>query len=106
MDELGLRLQKARTSLNLSQEYVAKQLDISRSAVSQIELGKRKVSSNELGVFSNIYGISIDELLKGRPIELPSQVFARRFQELDEIDQNEILSLMEFKRMMKERNSK
>jgi len=106
MSELGLRLQKARTSLNLSQEYVAKRLGISRSAISQIELGKRKVSSKELSIFSNIYGISTEELLKGRPLEMPSQIFARRFQELDEIDQNEILSLIEFKRMMKERRSK
>ena len=104
MEELGQRLQKARTTLHLSQEYVSKQLDISRSAVSQIELGNRRVSSSELEGFSKIYGISSDELLNGRSLEMPSHVFARRFQELDEIDQNEILSLMEFKRMMKVHN--
>lgn len=103
MIELGKRLQKARTTLQLSQEYVAKQLSIGRAAVSQIELGNRKVSSEELEKFSRIYGISVDELLTGRPVEMPSQMFARKFAELDAVDQQEILNLMEFKRMMKER---
>ena len=105
MTELGTRLQKARLALQLSQEYVAKQLNIGRSAISQIELGNRKVSSEELAMFSKIYGISADELLAGKPIEMPSQMFARSFSALDEVDQQEILNLMEFKRMIKERKT-
>ena len=101
MSDLGQCLQKARAELHLSQEYIAKKLDIPRSAVSQIERGKRKVSSNELNVLSKIFGVSADELLKGHPAELPSQTLARSFEELDEADQNEILNLIEFKRMMK-----
>ena len=101
MSDLARRLQKARTERNLSQEYVAKKLGISRSAVSQIERGKRNVSSNELNVLSILFGISTDELLKGRQAQLPSQIFARKFEELDEADQNEILNLIEFKRLMK-----
>jgi len=101
MSDLGRRLHKARTEMNLPQEYVATKLGISRSAVSQIERGKRKVSSNELNVLSIVFGISTDELIKGRQAELPSQIFTRKFEELDEADQNEILNLIEFKRMMK-----
>ena len=56
-------------------------------------------------IFSKIYGISADELLSGRPVEMPSQMFARKFSELDALDQQEILNLMEFKRMMKERKA-
>ena len=93
MTELGKRLQKARTALQLSQEYVSKQLNVGRAAISQIELGNRKVSCEELEKFSKIYGISADELLSGRPVEL------------DSLDQQEILNLMEFKRMMKERKA-
>jgi transcriptional regulator with XRE-family HTH domain len=105
MNDLASRLKNARTELHLSQEYVAKQLNISRVSVSQIELGKRKVTSDELATFSKLYRISPDELLYGRRVELPSQVFARAFQDLDEADQEEIISLMEFKRMMRERRS-
>ena len=39
MTKLGKRLQKARTALQLSQEYVSKQLNVGRAAISQIELG-------------------------------------------------------------------
>ena len=105
MTELGKRLQKARTALQLSQEYVSKQLNVGRAAILQIELGNRKVSCEELEKFSKIYGISADELLSGRPVEMPSQMFARKFSELDALDQQEILNLMEFKRMMKERKA-
>ena len=45
----------------------------------------------------------MDELLNGRSAEMPVQMFARRFGALDEADQQEILNLIEFKRMMKER---
>ena len=38
-----------------------------------------------------------------RSTEMPVQMFARRFGALDEADQQEILNLIEFKRMMKER---
>lgn len=105
MTELGTRLQKARVALQLSQEYVAQQLGVSRTAISEIELGKRKVSSDELQKFSVIYCVPIDELLSGHPVVMPSHIFARTFNQLDEADQQEILSLMEFKRMMKERRS-
>ncbi len=33
---------------------------------------------------------------------MPATVFARSFSELDEKDQNEIMSLMQFKKIMKE----
>ncbi len=102
MTELGRRLQKARISLQLSQDYVAKQLNIGRATVSQIEEGSRKVTSTELKEFSKVYGISVDELLSRQLVEMPTQVFARKFGKLNEVDQQEILNLMEFKRMMKD----
>jgi transcriptional regulator with XRE-family HTH domain len=106
MTELASRLQNARNELKLSQEYVAKQLNISRASISQIELGKRKVSSDELAMFCRLYRLSADELLMGRSLELPSLVFARKFNEMDDSDQHEILSLIEFKRMMKEQKNR
>ncbi|MCL2708268.1 MAG: helix-turn-helix domain-containing protein [Defluviitaleaceae bacterium] len=105
MIDLGRRLQKARTGFGLSQEHVAKRLGVSRSAVSQIERGKRKVSCNELEALSMLFGIPTDELLKGQQTDLPSQTFAKAFEELDEADQNEILNLIEFKRTMKVRRA-
>ena len=95
MRALYERIKEARTELHLSQDYVAKFLGVNRTAIVEIESGKRKVSADELGKFS--------ELLNGRSTEMPVQMFARRFGALDEADQQEILNLIEFKRMMKER---
>jgi len=101
MKRLAERLKNARTGLHLSQDYVAKQVGINRAAVALIEGGKRKVSAEELSLFSKVYGFSVDELLAGNRSELPTTIFARSFNELDEIDQREIVSLIEFKKMMK-----
>ena len=103
MGELYERIKKARTELHLSQDYVAKFLEVNRTAIVEIESGKRKVSAEELGKFSKLFQISVDELLNGKSTEMPVQMFARKFGTLDASDQQEILNLIEFKRMMKER---
>lgn len=103
MRALYERIKEARTELHLSQDYVAKFLGVNRTAIVEIESGKRKVSADELGKFSELFQIPADELLNGRSTEMPVQMFARRFGTLDEADQQEILNLIEFKRMMKER---
>lgn len=103
MRALCERIKEARTELHLSQDYVAKFLGVNRTAIVEIESGKRKVSADELGKFSELFKIPADELLNGRNTEMPVQIFARRFGALDEADQQEILNLIEFKRMMKER---
>ena len=93
MRALYERIKEARTELHLSQDYVAKFLGVNRTAIVEIELGK----------LSELFQIPADELLNGRSTEMPVQMFARRFGALDEADQQEILNLIEFKRMMKER---
>ncbi len=103
MNEMNERIKKARTNLHLSQEYVAKYLGINRSAVVEIESGKRKVSAEELGKFSELFLVPIDELLYGKTESSTKQLFIRKFNSLDEDDQKEILNLIEFKRVMKER---
>jgi len=40
--------------------------------------------------------------MNGKSTEMPVQMFARSFGELDESDQKEILNLIEFKKRMKE----
>lgn len=97
MRALYERIKEARTELHLSQDYVAKFLGVNRTAIVEIESGKRKVSADELGKFSELFQIPADELLNGRSTEMPVQMFARRFGALDEADQQEILNLIEFK---------
>ncbi len=104
-EELGLRIRKARESLHFSQDYLAKRVNINRTAMVQIENGNRNVSADELSAFSKVFGISADELLNGKEFDIPQMVFARSFSELDETDQNEILNLIEFKKQMKAKRS-
>lgn len=103
MNKMNDRLKKARTDSHLSQEYVAKFLGINRSAVVEIESGKRKVSAEELGKFSELYLIPIDDLLYGKTESDTERLLIKKFNSLDEDDQKEILNLIEFKRKMKER---
>ncbi len=100
---MNTRIKKARNDLHLSQEYVANYLGVNRTAIVEIESGKRKVSAEELGKFSELFLISVDELLNGREVSMPISMFARKFGSLDQEDQKEILNLIEFKRMMKEK---
>ena len=101
--ELFERLKKARTELHLSQDYVAKFVGVNRTAIVEIEAGKRSVKTEELKKFSELFQISADELLNGRNTEMPNIVFARNFSLLEEDDQQEILNLIEFKKRLKER---
>ncbi|MEG0620023.1 MAG: helix-turn-helix transcriptional regulator [Raoultibacter sp.] len=103
MAKLYERIRQARAELHLSQDYVACYLGIGRSAVAEMEANKRKVSAEELGKLSDLFLIPADELLSGKKIDGPSQVFARNFESLGENDQQEILNLNEGKQAMKER---
>ena len=105
---LSKRLKAAREYLQLSQEYVAKQMDIHRTSLVAIEAGKRKVSSDELKNFAEIYGWTVDELLYGKKTEENQKVLvlARNFKELTDQDQQEIINLIEFKKMMKEQKNR
>lgn len=96
------RLKKARQVLNLSQEFVAKEMNMSRTTISAIESGHREVKAEELNHFSKLYGVSVDELLNGHTAKSANvEMFARSFSDLDDQDQKEILNLIEFKRKYK-----
>ena len=95
------RLRNARKYLNLSQEFVALQLGLHRTAITAIELGQRNVSTEELVKFSELYGLSVDELLYGEDTKSEVKVFARKFEDLSENDKLEIANLIDFKLNLK-----
>ncbi len=61
--KLGLRLKAFREAAGISQQELAKKLDISRPTISQIESGERKVAADELIKLSQIFNLSVDGLL-------------------------------------------
>lgn len=60
---LAERLKRAREASGLSQDEVAKEIGIPRSAVAQTELANRSVSSIELSRFAYLYGRDLSEFL-------------------------------------------
>ena len=97
------RLKAARKYLKLSQEFVARQMNLSRPTISAIEAGQRKVTAEELARFSELYGVSVEELMYGKTSDDANvEMFARAFSELSDIDQKEIMNLIDFKRRYRE----
>lgn len=62
--EIANRLVKLRKENNLSQEALANKLGISRQAVSKWERAEASPDTDNLILLSELYGISLDELLK------------------------------------------
>lgn len=97
------RLKEARKNLKLSQEFVARQMCLSRPTISAIESGQRKATADELAEFSKLYGVSTDDLMYGKASENAQvEMFAHAFSELSDMDRKEIMGLIDFKRRYKE----
>ena len=61
---LGQALKAHRTRCNMTQEFVAEQLGVTRQAVSKWESGKSDPSTSNLLAIAKLYDISAAELLK------------------------------------------
>lgn len=61
--QLGKRFRKTREEIGYTQDFVAKDLGISRQAIVGIESGKRKTSSFELFKLADLYGVNVRDLL-------------------------------------------
>lgn len=62
--ELGRRLRAAREASRLTQDEVAVKLGLSRSAIAQLELGKRAVTSLELKHLADLYARDVADFLR------------------------------------------
>ena len=97
---LGTTLKQLRKKLNLNQEQVAKALNIPRTALVAIETNKRTVFADELKNFSELYNVSLDELMYGTSKpgnEKNISHFVEKFSILSTSAQNEILNFIDFK---------
>jgi transcriptional regulator with XRE-family HTH domain len=98
---LGARLRSSREYLGLSQEEVAEHMGLSRPAISNIEAGKRKVSTEELTRFAKLYRRPYEYFL-GQEAELPQDettgALFRAARDLSEGDKEQVLRFAEFLR--------
>jgi transcriptional regulator with XRE-family HTH domain len=99
---LADRLRDTREYLGLSQQFVAEQTGIARSAISDIERGVRRVESLELKRFSRVYRYPVDYFLgDAAPEEADAgtlSALTRVTGELTEEDRNQVLKFATFLR--------
>lgn len=94
--EVANRLQAARKQAGLTQGQIAKLLGLQRPAISEIEAGRRKVTVEELAVFSDAYGVSVawltskDDSTPNPAVELA----ARELSKLKKEDLDTVLNLL------------
>lgn len=98
--ELGRRLREARDYAGLSQEFVAARTGLRRTAISDIERGKRQCTGPELRLLATLYGRTTDSMLGVEKLEPEDAVMAltRTITALDEGDRAEVLRFAEFLR--------
>jgi transcriptional regulator with XRE-family HTH domain len=97
--QLADRIHREREYLNLSQEQVASVLGVSRAAVSAIETGRRKVSSQELKRLAALFGTSVDRLLGAELEEDPTSVaLFRATKDMSAGEREQVLRFAEFLR--------
>ena len=98
---LGERLRESREFLGLSQQEVADQLKLTRPAVTNIETGKRKVSTLELREFARLYRKPYDWLIgestdTAHAEDQVTQALYRTTSELSERDRAQLLRFAQF----------
>jgi len=106
--QIGDRLRQAREYLELKQEDAAAAVGLSRSALSLVENGRRKVDAVELARFAEVYGQSIEALTgsaEAKPLPESVQALARAATELSAEDRSELLRFAEFLQLRAPRGS-
>jgi Zn-dependent peptidase ImmA (M78 family)/DNA-binding XRE family transcriptional regulator len=82
--EIGQRLRIARESAKLRQEDVAERLGMSRTTVVAIEKGARRARFEEVRAFAQLYGTSVNALLRDEAVHVDlAPKFRKAFGEED-----------------------
>ena len=75
---IGERIAKCRKEKNLSQEYIAELLEVSRQAVSKWENDVSAPDTNNLIKLANVFGVSVEYLANGNEDESPKIVYVEK----------------------------
>ncbi|EXA84052.1 MULTISPECIES: helix-turn-helix domain-containing protein [Acinetobacter calcoaceticus/baumannii complex] len=97
--KLASRLKEARKAAGLTQGHVAKMVNLHRPTISEIEAGNRRVTSDELKVFADIYDVTVSWLVgeteESLNIDDPRlQLAARELSKLNDDDLERLLRLL------------
>lgn len=72
--EIGNQIKQHRATLNLSQEELAEQIYVTRQTLSNWENGKTYPDVNSLLRLSDVFGVTLDELVKGDIPKMKEQI--------------------------------
>jgi len=62
-EKIGLRIKELREKAGMSQDALSKTMKLPRPAITQIESGARKIATDELVRFSQIFHVGVDDLI-------------------------------------------
>lgn len=81
--ELGMQIKKFRNGLSLSQEELAEKLYVSRQSISNWENDKTYPDIKSLLLLSEVFSVSLDELVKGDMEEMKQEINKLDMEEFD-----------------------
>jgi transcriptional regulator with XRE-family HTH domain len=61
--KFGVKLRQLRETADMTQEVLAKKLNVAKQTISQYENGKREPKTEVIMEMANIFGVSVDDLL-------------------------------------------
>ena len=94
---LAAGIKETREYLGLTQQRVADAMSLPRSAISDIETGKRRVAADELKRLADLFRYSVSHFLREEPVHVPEvTALARKAQNLSEHDRKELLRFAKF----------
>lgn len=98
--QLGKRLKEAREYVGITQEEAAAHLKVRRSAISEMEAGKRGVGALEMKSLASLYQRPTSWFTGETEQQVPEDVafLARTVSDLSENDRGELASFAEFLR--------
>ena len=101
LSQLGEKLKKLRENIGYSQEFVAKELNLTRQAIINIEAGRRKIDSFELFKLANLYNANAENLLSEESVSVSSnfQEAVMHLRKKDFLDEEEKKALFEFQKI-------
>lgn len=90
--ELCKQIKKYRNDLGLSQDALAEKVFVSRQTISNWENDKSYPDVNSLLLLSEVFGVSIDILIKGDVMEMKKQILAEDREKFEKL--SKILSIL------------
>ena len=88
------KLKELRLKANLTQVQIAQELDITQQSYQKWESGKSKPNLNTLEMFSDFFGVSIEELLSDGTVHIESILNADKISYENQLLSDETVDLI------------